>query len=278
MLGYLDPNRRQTRNAPPYPGQVITILFSAANNTYADENGWLWLPVQGQSIGSPSSGASVADNKLLRLYTALWSVTSLTVNGGRGASSAADWSANKSLLLPDARGRSLVVAGQGSGLANRSIGSLFGAESQALTASQLPTTHSMSGNTNSDGVHAHTSTSATGGSHSHTGTSNSVNAVHNHTLTVDIVNNARGTGSGNVMTNLTTDSSPLGRTIADGAATHSHTISTDTAVAHSHTITVDNSLGHQHAFTLNLGGGGQSFSIVQPSLALTLLVASGELA
>jgi len=63
----------------------------------------------GRTIGSATSGASEranADAQALFLY--LYGVdTNLTVSTGRGASAAADWSANKTIALPDWRGRSI---------------------------------------------------------------------------------------------------------------------------------------------------------------------------
>lgn len=61
----------------------------------------------GRTIGNASSGATEranADTQALFsfLYTAN---TSLVVSGGRGASAAADYAANKTLTLPDCRGR-----------------------------------------------------------------------------------------------------------------------------------------------------------------------------
>jgi microcystin-dependent protein len=68
-----------------------------------------WVRMNGRTIGSATSGATEranADTNALFLY--LWAAdANLAVSGGRGASAAADWSANKTIALPDLRGRVL---------------------------------------------------------------------------------------------------------------------------------------------------------------------------
>ena len=65
-----------------------------------------WVRCNGLTIGSATSGASeraFADTQALFNY--LWITdTSLVVVGGRGANAAADWTANKTIALPDWRG------------------------------------------------------------------------------------------------------------------------------------------------------------------------------
>lgn len=68
-----------------------------------------FVRANGRTIGSVTSGATEranADTQALFQY--LWDTdANLTVSGGRGASSAADWAANKTIALPDWRGRTL---------------------------------------------------------------------------------------------------------------------------------------------------------------------------
>jgi microcystin-dependent protein len=65
----------------------------------------------GRSIGSAISGASERANADCQgLYEYLWNInTAIVIEGGRGGSAAADWAANKPLVLPDARGRALIA-------------------------------------------------------------------------------------------------------------------------------------------------------------------------
>lgn len=68
-----------------------------------------FVRANGRTIGSATSGATEranADTQALFLF--LWNTDStLTVSGGRGASASADWTANKTIKLPDMRGTAL---------------------------------------------------------------------------------------------------------------------------------------------------------------------------
>jgi microcystin-dependent protein len=70
-----------------------------------------WVRLNGRTIGSATSGATERANADAQaLFQYLWTTDSaLAVSGGRGASSLADWTANKTIALPDFRGR--VLAG-----------------------------------------------------------------------------------------------------------------------------------------------------------------------
>ena len=104
-----------------------------------------------RTIGSATSGASERANADTQsLWEYLWNTdANLTVSTGRGASSAADWAANKTIALPDWRGRALAALDDmGNSAAGRLTATYFGtsaivlgaaggAESQTLTAAQL---------------------------------------------------------------------------------------------------------------------------------------------
>jgi hypothetical protein len=72
-----------------------------------------YVRLNGRTIGSATSGATErANSDAQQLFEYLWNTdSSLTVSGGRGVSANADWLANKTLTLPDARNR--VFAGLG---------------------------------------------------------------------------------------------------------------------------------------------------------------------
>lgn len=77
-----------------------------------------WVRENGRTIGSASSGATERANADCEaLFLHLWQKdVNLSVSGGRGASAAADWAANKTIALPDARGNAIVgLDGMGSG-------------------------------------------------------------------------------------------------------------------------------------------------------------------
>ena len=105
-----------------------------------------------RTIGSATSGASErANSDTQALFEYLWNAdANLTVSSGRGATSIADWSANKTIALPDWRGRALAAlddmgnsaAGRLTatyfGTAATVLGAAGGAESRILSAGQLP--------------------------------------------------------------------------------------------------------------------------------------------
>jgi hypothetical protein len=113
-----------------------------------------FVRLNGKTIGSASSGATeLADPSAQALFNYLWvkDTTLVVTPGGRGASAAADWAANKQLTLPDGRNRLLMaLADMGNSdigyLANNTftkgnqitLGSMLGAARLQLSQTQLP--------------------------------------------------------------------------------------------------------------------------------------------
>jgi microcystin-dependent protein len=111
-----------------------------------------FVRANGRTIGSATSGATERANADAQpLFEYLWNTdAALTVSGGRGASSTADFLANKTITLPDWRGR--VIAGlddMGNSAAGRltstyfgttatNLGAASGLESAALVQGNLP--------------------------------------------------------------------------------------------------------------------------------------------
>jgi hypothetical protein len=108
--------------------------------TYAVTAPTGWVMLNGNSIGNASSGASgFADNSTQNLFTLLWqNCPSLQVYSGstavsRGSTAIADWSANRSLAVPNAQGQFLRVFDPSNQIDyNRSLGSLQGDEMQGF--------------------------------------------------------------------------------------------------------------------------------------------------
>lgn len=113
-----------------------------------------WVRANGRTIGSATSGATERANADCQaLFSYLWGTdANLAVSGGRGASAAADWAANKTIALPDWRGRAIAgLDDMGNTAAGRLTATYFGAgpttlgsagstsESTTLTLAQLPT-------------------------------------------------------------------------------------------------------------------------------------------
>ncbi|HKR19968.1 MAG TPA: hypothetical protein VJS41_07475 [Stellaceae bacterium] len=101
-----------------------------------------WVMMSDGTIGSASSsGTTRANADCQNLFTLLWnniSNANCPVSSGRGASAAADWSANKTIALPKALGRALAIAGSGAGLTTRNLGDTTGEETHTLTQAEMP--------------------------------------------------------------------------------------------------------------------------------------------
>lgn len=140
------------------PVGSVTAYVGATEPT-----GWLFL--FGGTIGNASSGGSARANADTEdLFVLLWDSMAdaqAAVSTGRGASAAADYAANKTITLPDLRGR--VIAGQddmGGTSANRltgvtgsvngdTLGGAGGTETHTLVIAEMP-------------AHTHTYTAVTG--------------------------------------------------------------------------------------------------------------------
>lgn len=91
----------------------------------------------GRTVGSATSGASErANSDTSALFTFLWTNDSnLSVSTGRGVSAAADFAANKTIALPDCRGRSLAgLDDMGNSAASRLTATYFGTSAIVLGA------------------------------------------------------------------------------------------------------------------------------------------------
>jgi hypothetical protein len=111
-----------------------------------------WVRMNGRTVGSSTSGATErANSDVQALFSYLWNTdANLTVSGGRGANAAADWAANKTIALPDGRGRSMSgLDDMGNSDSSRLAGSLLascrlalgcagGESAHVLSASEIP--------------------------------------------------------------------------------------------------------------------------------------------
>jgi len=123
-------------------------IFETGDIKYTFKNaasdGWLLLPGgTALSIGNTGSGATLRANADTQaLYTVIWNSVSnanAPVSGGRGASAAADFSAGKTLTIPNLVGRSPMGAGAGTlGLTARVLGTEYGEQTHAQTVAEMP--------------------------------------------------------------------------------------------------------------------------------------------
>jgi microcystin-dependent protein len=114
------------------------------HKTTADTSWIMWAE---GTIGDGSSSATIRANAdTADLFAVYWAFaaadcpiyTSSGVLSTRGASAAADFAAHKRLSLPAGNARSLMIAGAGSGLTTRTLGSTAGAETFTLATANLP--------------------------------------------------------------------------------------------------------------------------------------------
>jgi hypothetical protein len=94
-----------------------------------------FVRANGRTIGSATSGATERANADTQaLFEYLWNAdANLSVSTGRGGSAAADWAANKTITLPDARGRVLAsLDDMGNTAAGRLTATYFGAAATTL--------------------------------------------------------------------------------------------------------------------------------------------------
>lgn len=235
-----------------------------------------WVRANARTIGSAASGATErADDDCLDLFTGLWSNTLFTVSGGRGLSAAADWAANKTITLPDARLCALIGSdGMGNAATNlfsaltfttgnaSTVGSRVGAATHTLATTEIPS-HTHSGSTDTTGLHSHVGITDSQGNHSHGGIT-SADGAHSHTIqNVPLAGFAAG---GTIISAAAGGAATIS---TDGVGTHTHTIATFTNGAHTHVVATENSGAHAHTVTTTGTGGGGAHANVQNSLLVT---------
>ena len=187
-----------------------------------------WVRTNGRTIGNASSAATERANAdTSSLFSFLWTNYAdavCAVSTGRGASAAADYAANKTIVLPDLRGRAFFGLDDMGGSAASRLGTVIttattngssgGTETHVITEAQLPAHTHSAGTlaTASDGAHTHTltlrHTSADAGTsfsafhtdaiNGSTDKTSSSNGAHTHTMS-----GATGSiGSGTAHSNL----------------------------------------------------------------------------
>jgi microcystin-dependent protein len=195
-----------------------------------------FVRANGRTMGSVTSGATERANADCQsLFQYLWGAdTNLAVSTGRGASAAADWAANKTIALPDWRGRALAgLDDMGNTAAGRLTASYFGSAATVLGAV--------------GGGETVTLTAAQLAPHAHSGTTNNQSANHTHgaVVTGGTTTPVNGTGS---------NANPYGAlTIGNSGIENQN---------------------HNHSFTTDTGAGvnGAAHRTVQPTMLATIYV------
>ncbi len=120
-------------------------LFATGMVTWIDQIGTKagWVRDNGRTLGAATSGASEranSDTEALFLFLyGNFSNTICPVSGGRGASAAADWAANKTITLPNKRG---FVLGGLEDMGNTASGAWTGAPIVSDTVNRQHTSYS----------------------------------------------------------------------------------------------------------------------------------------
>lgn len=177
-----------------------------------------FVRANGRTIGSATSGATERANADCQaLFLSLYAAdANLVVSGGRGASAAADWAANKTIVLPDWRGRTLAgLDDMGNTAAGRLTATYFGTSATVLGAS--------------GGAQSITLTATNLAPHQHGGTTAAMNsnATHSHTYAAS---NQTGPGT-----------TPATGNASGGALGPFATSTTNTD--HTHDFQTDNGIG-----------------------------------
>lgn len=197
-----------------------------------------FVRANGRTIGSATSSATERANADTQaLFEYLWGAdANLAVSGGRGSSANADWTANKTIALPDLRGR--VIAGLDD-MGNTSAGRLTPPASGGVADS---TALGSAG-----GTHSHTLTTAQMPSHTHTGTTGVENQSlsHSHTYTNPGGGGQIGLQAGGNGVNIEGGTANTG---ASGPANHTHNFTTASA------------------------GSGSAHNNVQPTMTMNIFI------
>jgi len=267
-----------------------------------------YVRLNGRTLGNAVSGATERANAdTSDLFVYLWNnvIDAIaTVSTGRGASAASDYAANKTIVLPDARGRALIgLDDMGASSANVITGAAFspgnpnqpgargGAATKALAITNLPA-HTHTGTTVANGSHNHGG--VTGGesvSHTHSGTTGTQSANHTHSGTTDTSGSHSHTvgldgntlggnpvpptaGSASITTTETTSTDGSHThtfTTGNNSGDHTHNFTSGAnSVGHTHTISSDGS--HSHTFTTDSAGSGTAFEILSPVVTVTWFI------
>lgn len=196
-----------------------------------------WVLASGLTLGNASSGATGRANAdTEELFTLLWNSfanAELAVSTGRGASAAADYAANKTIVIPDLRGR--VAVGKDD---------MGGSTASRITNAEVSIVGTTMGA--SGGVQSVTLSAAQSGVPAHTHTITDPGHTHNQ--------------------NSNTRTTNAGANATDGGGGTSHQINNGTLA------TVSNTTGITGANANSTAAAASSHSSVQPSIILNKII------
>lgn len=246
--------------APPDSGGgggiVVTadMVLSTGDVKWRMQSGTLagFVRMNGRTIGSAASGAAERANAdTATLYAYLWDTfpdTIATVSGGRGASAAADFAANKAIVVPSMQGRGQIGLDDMGGMA----ANIIQRSTTISTTNASPTATVASATGLAAGMYVVSANVPAG---------TTITAISGTTLTLS--GNASGTASGTAarfseFADAQTAGAAAGSAthvqIAGELASHTHTGTTDGDGQHSHSgSTSAENAGHAHSYTAPSG-------------------------
>lgn len=265
-----------------------TLLFSTGDVMWIPASGTktAWVRLNGRTIGNAASGATERANAdTSALFTFLWNNNNNTVcpvSGGRGASAAADYAANKTIQLVDMRGR--VPAGLDD-MGNSAADVLqVSTTVTTVNASTSATVASATGlfvgqyvvSTNIPTGTTITAISGTTITMSNAATAGASGTAARFSIVADA--QAPGSAGGSQRDTLTTQGIPshthTGTTSTDGAHTHQYDLPNVVAAfapaagsgfAGTTSTATSSNGAHNHTFTSDATGSGLAHNNVQPS-------------
>jgi hypothetical protein len=278
-------------------GAAPTADLGIANKAYADQHGFTtgdvkltfkivadtgWVLAEDKSIGNASSGATGrAHADTADLYTLLW--TNITdqwapVTGGRGASAAADFAANKPLFLPKTLGRAL--AGYGTGTV---VDSGVDADVDIAANDLSVASNNTKWLTGMPVVFTLTSGTITGLT-----TATTYYVVRSSNTKVELATTLANAQNGTTI-DFTAKSSPVwtithtytARVLGEAVGEGEHAINSTELLAHSHNLTIPSGGGSTYPNGVAVGiastatsstGGNAAMNITQPTVFLSVLI------
>ena len=289
----------------PIIGEVRHCIVNTNDNLYTDQRGFKYYQPDGTSLGSASSAATIKDDRLEAFFKLLVDMGFLNTSGwnlltsvGGSISLASQvgvrtsqqlWDGNYSIVPPNMTGRVIkgVAKDAPVGISSNTLGQYDGTETIALTITHLPKhTHSVPSHTHDISSHTHTvgNHSHSIASHTHTMPSHRHTMNHNHKVSApagyggskpewgfSYVNNHKW------RKDLTIAKAYDGNTGSTdpGDTRGSGTLYTNSTGAQTTSGSGELTAKDSGSLKTSNKGDGSSFSIEQPSIALTMLIYTG---
>lgn len=283
--------------APTDPGAGVDAnsIFQTGDIIVAGKNGTRagFVRLNGRTIGSAASVATERANADTEdLFEYVWNNYAngqAAVSGGRGASAAADFAANKTIALPDYRAVALTgfddmgnsaasLYGSAPTISGSGIlaGSLMGANTHTILEAQLPThAHAVSLTSGAEAAHTHaiSITSASDGGHTPSGTVTDDRALAINTRNYSIT---LGGGASQDVSDLNAAPNTQEAVVITNGADNTFTLSMDAVAAHTHSVSGTSAAGssHTHSVSGNTGniGSGTAHNNMARSAPVTFLM------